>query len=112
CARYFVDGPWSRSVPGCVSPGRTVHSIAGSGETHPGTLRDQGPSTKYRAQSAAPSKKTPLNRATDTSATRQDLAAHYEQLRRDAMGRSTSGGQGLGLALFLRSGMTAWMEAW
>jgi hypothetical protein len=40
------------------------------------------------------------------------LAAHYEQLRRDAMNRSTSGGQGLGLALFLRRGMTAWMQAW
>jgi len=28
------------------------------------------------------------------------------------MGGSTSGGQGLGLALFLRRGMTAWMQAW
>jgi hypothetical protein len=28
------------------------------------------------------------------------------------MGRSTSGGQGLGLALFLQRGMTAWMQAW
>jgi hypothetical protein len=42
------------------------------------------------------------------SATRQDLTAHYEQLRRDA----TSGCQGFGLALFLRRGMTAWMLAW
>jgi hypothetical protein len=50
-----------------------------------------------------------LNTANDT---RQDLVAHYEQLRRDAMGRSTSTGQGLGLALFLQRGMTAWMQAW
>ena len=28
------------------------------------------------------------------------------------MGRSTSGGHGLALALFLRHGMTAWMQAW
>ena len=28
------------------------------------------------------------------------------------MSRSFSGGRGLGLALFLRSGMTAWMQAW
>jgi hypothetical protein len=28
------------------------------------------------------------------------------------MGRPTFGGQGLGLALFLRRGMTAWMQAW
>jgi len=33
-------------------------------------------------------------------------------LRRDATGRLTRGGQGLGLTLFLRRGMTAWMEAW
>ena len=90
---------------------RTIHSIAGSGETDPGTLRHQGSSTKYRAQSAAPSKKT-LNEAGDPAATRHDLAARYEQLRRDAMGRLTSGDQGLGLALFLRRGMTAWMQAW
>src|SRR5262249_31586048 len=74
------------------SPERTVHTIAGSGETDPGTLRHQGSSTQHRAQPAAPSKKTPLNGASHTSATRQDLAAHYEQLRRDAMGRSSSGG--------------------
>jgi hypothetical protein len=41
-----------------------------------------------------------------------DLAAHYEQLRRDAIGRPTHSGAGLGLALFLRRGMTAWMQAW
>jgi len=40
------------------------------------------------------------------------LAAHYEQLRQDAMRQSISGGRGLGLALFLRSGMTTWMQAW
>jgi len=41
-----------------------------------------------------------------------DLAARYEQLRRDAIGRPTHSGAGLGLALFLRRGMTAWMLAW
>jgi hypothetical protein len=40
------------------------------------------------------------------------LSAHYEQLRQDAMRQSISGGRGLGLALFLRSGMTSWMQAW
>jgi len=33
-------------------------------------------------------------------------------LRCDAIGRPTYGGEGLGLALFLRRGMTAWMQAW
>jgi len=57
-------------------------------------------------------KKTALNGTSHTSASHQDLAVHYEQLRHDAMSRSFSGGRGLGLALFLRSGMTAWMQAW
>ena len=91
---------------------RTVYSIAGSGETDPGTLRHKGSSTKYRAQLAASSKKTPLNATRGVPATWQDLAAHYEQLRRDAIGRPAHGGAGLGLALFLRRGMTAWMQAW
>lgn len=43
--------------------------------------------------------------------THPDLTARYEQLRRDATG-CQPGGEGLGLALFLRSGMTAWMQAW
>lgn len=44
-------------------------------------------------------------------APRQDLIAHYEQLRRDAL-RTADGGGGLGLALFLRRGMAAWIQAW
>ena len=36
----------------------------------------------------------------------------YEQLRREAISRSEFGSKGLGLALFLRRGMTAWMQAW
>ncbi|MBV8843258.1 MAG: hypothetical protein JO307_10650 [Bryobacterales bacterium] len=38
--------------------------------------------------------------------------AQYEQLRRDAIARLAYRGEGLGLALFLRRGMTAWMQAW
>jgi hypothetical protein len=45
-------------------------------------------------------------------ASSQGLATHYEQLRRAAMSRPDYGGEGLGLALFLRRGMTAWMRAW
>ena len=92
------------------APERAVHSIAGSGETDPGTLRHQGSSTKYRAQPAAPPKKTPLSEASHTPATRQDPAAHYEQLRRDARGRPTDPGESSGLALFLRRGMTSWIS--
>ena len=53
-----------------------------------------------------------MNRPGNTSAPRQNLTAHYEQLRRDAMSQPAHGGGGLGLALFLRRGMTAWMQAW
>ena len=38
--------------------------------------------------------------------------AQYEQLRRDAIGTLAHRGEGLGLALFLRRGMAAWMQAW
>jgi len=41
-----------------------------------------------------------------------DLVAHYEQLRRAALGSPSPGQEGFGLALFLRRGMTAWIEAW
>jgi hypothetical protein len=40
----------------------------------------------------------------------QALAAGYEELRRAALGGGAPGaGRGIGLALFLRSGMAAWM---
>jgi hypothetical protein len=42
------------------------------------------------------------------------LVEHYEQLRSQAMGESFTQacGLGLGLALFIHKGMTAWLEAW
>jgi hypothetical protein len=40
------------------------------------------------------------------------LVNHYEQLRRQALGELFTEGAGLGLALFMRRGMTAWMAAW
>lgn len=38
------------------------------------------------------------------------LIVRYEELRRQALGRA--GGQAQGLALFMRRGMSAWMQAW
>jgi hypothetical protein len=38
------------------------------------------------------------------------LIARYEELRRQALGRC--GAQAQGLALFMRRGMSAWMQAW
>ena len=39
------------------------------------------------------------------------LAAGYEELRRAAFGGAAGSGRGVGLVLFLRSGMAAWMES-
>jgi hypothetical protein len=42
-----------------------------------------------------------------------DMVTHrYEQLRSHVLGESFSRDLGLGLALFMRSGMAAWAEAW
>lgn len=41
----------------------------------------------------------------------EEMARHYEQLRRQALGQQGTS-RNLGLALFLRRGMAAWMQAW
>jgi len=53
-----------------------------------------------------------LSEPHDQPVARPDLVAHYEQLRRDATDMSSRGREALGLALFLRRGMAAWMQAW
>jgi hypothetical protein len=53
-----------------------------------------------------------LSESDDQPVARPDLVAHYEQLRRDATEMSSRGRKGLGMALFLRRGMAAWMQAW
>jgi hypothetical protein len=41
---------------------------------------------------------------------REALTAGYEELRGAALGQAGGAGRGIGLALFVRSGMAAWME--
>jgi hypothetical protein len=41
-----------------------------------------------------------------------ELVAHYEQLRKDALSPAIGRSPAPGLALFLRKGMIAWMRAW
>jgi len=53
-----------------------------------------------------------LSESDDQPVARPDLVTHYEQLRRDATDMSRRGREGLGLALFLRRGMAAWMQSW
>jgi hypothetical protein len=40
------------------------------------------------------------------------LMDRYEELRLEAIGRGSFSGSGQGLALVVRKGLTAWMEAW
>jgi hypothetical protein len=42
----------------------------------------------------------------------QELTAHYEQLRDDALSLTTGHQPTLGLDLLLRQGMAAWIQAW
>ena len=42
----------------------------------------------------------------------QPFVERYEELRLEAIGRGSFSGSGQGLALVLRKGLTAWMEAW
>ena len=54
-----------------------------------------------------------MNEALLHSITAQEWAARYEQLRSDALHRvsGVSRSRGIGLAVFLRQGLTAWMRA-
>jgi hypothetical protein len=81
----------------------------GSGRTREGPIQHHGPSTKHRARSGAQSKKTPVNEASAQAIAHEDFAADYEQLRGSALG--ITNGREIGLALFLRNGMAAWVHA-
>src|SRR6266849_11194671 len=94
------------------TPERAVGADTGTGALDRRAFRDEGASTKHRAQPAASSKKTPLNESGGPRRANPGLTEQYEQLRREATGCSEHAAQGLGLALFLRRGMTAWMQAW
>ena len=52
-----------------------------------------------------------MNEALPHSLTAQEWAARYEQLRSDALHRVSGVSSGIGLAVFLRQGLTAWMRA-
>lgn len=52
-----------------------------------------------------------MNEALLHSITAQEWTARYEQLRRDALNRGSDVFSGIGLAVFLRQGLTAWMRA-
>ena len=52
-----------------------------------------------------------MNEALLHSITAQEWAARYEQLRSDALHRVSGVSSGIGLAVFLRQGLRAWMRA-
>jgi len=47
-----------------------------------------------------------------TSGEDSAIVSRYEGLRRQALGSVDETGRGSGLALFVRQGMTSWMQAW
>lgn len=59
----------------------------------------------------APSKKRAVNEALLHFITAQDWTARYEQLRSAALNPGTGVSSGIGLAVFLRHGLRAWMRA-
>jgi hypothetical protein len=52
-----------------------------------------------------------VNEAPRHSLTAQEWSARYEQLRSHALNRGSGASSGIGLAVFLCQGLTAWMRA-
>jgi len=50
-----------------------------------------------------------VNQSLPSAIANQDFAAHYEQLRHDALCRTSSGS--VGLTLLLHQGLAAWIQA-
>jgi hypothetical protein len=84
---------------------------SGLGCCHPGTVRYKCSSTECRTRSKTAGKKTSLNPATGARKTAEPetLTSAYEDLRRQAVECSSSGG--LGMAIFFDQGMVAWILA-
>src|SRR5215831_2487402 len=99
-----------RSARLCASatPARRFLASGRLGPTRPAKIRHYHPSEKCRARTGAQSKKTAVNPSLPSAIAHQDFATHYEQLRRDALARTSSGG--LGLTLLFRQGLVAWMQ--
>lgn len=103
-----------RRVPATSTPAECFpadRATSGSGQAE---IPKAGSSTNHRAGSGAQSKKTaPAETMTIVSTIcHQELTAHYEQLRDDALSLTTGRQPTPGLALLLRQGTAAWMQAW
>jgi hypothetical protein len=90
---------------------RSFAASSGLGCCHPGTVRYKCSSTEYRTRTETAGKKTSLNPAAGARKTAEPetLTSAYEDLRRQAVECSSSGG--LGMAIFLDQGMVAWILA-
>lgn len=92
-------------------PERALRVNHRTGALDPAAFRDQASSAKYRTPPEALSKKTSLSESGEQRTTKPDLTEQYEQLRYAATTGWAHEGERLGLALFLRRGITAWMQA-
>jgi hypothetical protein len=103
-----------RRVPSTSTPAQcfpTHGATSGSGQAE---ISKAGPPANYRTGTDTQSKKTaPVETMTIVSKIcPQELTAHYEQLRDDALSLTAGGQSTPGLALLLRRGMAVWMRAW
>src|SRR5262249_49050722 len=69
-------------------------------------------SAHHRARVRAAAKKSSLTEAALERPEFGNLTQHYERIRESALNQRQREDQGLGLALFLRAGMTAWMQTY
>src|SRR5208282_4828477 len=96
-------------APGAA--GRSLPAFGSSGFASPRQIRYHRSSPQYRARLDAQSKKTAVNETLPHSVAAPEWRARYEQLRSDALNRGPGMSSGLGLAVFLRHGLTSWMRA-
>ncbi len=95
-------------APGAA--GRSLPASGSSGFASPRQVRYHRSSPQHRARLDAQSKKTAVNEDPPHSIPQQEWVARYEQLRSDVL-QSHAIARGIGLAVFLRQGLTAWMRA-
>lgn len=97
----------------CPSPTRrrTLPVLGGTWAADSATISDHDPSAQHRPPMGA-SKKTPIGVGDRRDEHGADLTAAYEHLRGQVLGAIANCPRGPGLAVFLQSGMKAWIEVY
>src|ERR1035438_4599874 len=91
--------------------GRSLSTSGGLSFAGQKQIRHHRSSTQYRARIDPQSKKTTVIETLPHSIPPQEWVARYEQLRSEVLSRGHGIARGIGLVVFLRQGLTAWMRA-